>query len=164
MTKTFLLKEFTACYDKDTWFVALRNTLDGVTATEAVWKTEGVDNSIREIVSHLNYYNYAYLERFKGFDYQYPLDDNDATFEMDEAVSEEAWNAEVAKFDSIMIEFRDLILTADESKFDEPVSNTNQASWAALISNINTHNAYHGGQILLLRKLQGSWNPEKGVS
>ena len=26
------------------------------------------------------------------------------------------------------------------------------------------HNAYHAGQILLLRKLQNAWNPEKGVS
>jgi hypothetical protein len=28
---------------------------------------------------------------------------------------------------------------------------------------ICTHNAYHVGQIVYVRKLQGSWNPEKGV-
>ena len=33
---------------------------------------------------------------------------------------------------------------------------------APLISHISTHNAYHTGQILYVRKLQGSWNPEKG--
>ncbi|MEP6937737.1 MAG: hypothetical protein ABI871_06680, partial [Chthoniobacterales bacterium] len=28
---------------------------------------------------------------------------------------------------------------------------------------ISTHNAYHTGQILYVRKLQGSWNPANGV-
>jgi hypothetical protein len=28
---------------------------------------------------------------------------------------------------------------------------------------IEAHNAYHIGQIVYLRKLQGSWNPDKGV-
>ncbi|MBP6002333.1 MAG: hypothetical protein KA746_02755 [Pyrinomonadaceae bacterium] len=63
-----------------------------------------------------------------------------------------------------MTEFRDLIANAEETKFNEAASKTNQASWATLISNINAHNAYHAGQILLLRKLQGSWDRSKGVS
>ena len=76
----------------------------------------------------------------------------------------EAWSAEIVRLDAIMNEFRDLIRNADDNKFDEPVSETNKASWATLISNINAHNAYHAGQILLLRKLQGSWDRSKGVS
>ena len=163
MLKDHLLAQFTACYDKNTWFVALKNTLEGVTADEAVWKPEGSDNSIWETVSHLNYYNFAYVERFKGLDYQYPADDNDATFVAGEP-TDEAWKAETARLDAILTEFRDLIKNADDSKFDEAVSKTNQASWATLISNINAHNAYHAGQILLLRKLQGSWDRSKGVS
>jgi len=63
-----------------------------------------------------------------------------------------------------MTEFRELIRNADANKFEEPVSKTNQASWATLISNINAHNAYHAGQILLIRKLQGGWDTSKGVS
>jgi uncharacterized damage-inducible protein DinB len=34
---------------------------------------------------------------------------------------------------------------------------------APLVSHISTHNAYHTGQIVYVRKLQGSWNPEKDV-
>ena len=163
MLKDLLLEQFTACYDKNAWFVALRNMLEGVTADEAVWKPEGSDNSIWETVSHLNYYNFAYVERFKGIDYEYDVDDNDATFTVGDA-TEEVWKAEIVRLDAIMNEFRDLIRNADGSKFNEPVSQTNQASWATLISNINAHNAYHAGQILLLRKLQGSWDRSKGVS
>ena len=34
---------------------------------------------------------------------------------------------------------------------------------ASEIAHIGTHNAYHIGQIVYIRRLQGSWDPEKGV-
>ena len=164
MNKKTLLEQFTECYDENGWFVAVRNAIEGVTAEQAVWKPEGSDNSIWETLAHMKYYNYAYLQRFKGIDYEYDVADNDETFESSEDASEAAWQAEVAKFDATMNEFRELLAAADDAKLDEQVSATDTSSWASLIARINAHNAYHGGQILLLRKLQGSWNPEKGVS
>ena len=44
--------------------------------------------------------------------------------------------------------------TADDAKL---------ASWYSTIAHISTHNAYHTGQILYIRKQQGSWDPAKGV-
>lgn len=161
-TKEILLKQFTAAYDENGWFVALKNAIDGLDAPQAAWKTENIDNSIWEILSHLNYYNYAYLERFKGVDYIYPANDNDKTFTAEN--SDEAWQAELERFDSIMNEWRSLLETADEAKFDRAVSKNNQSSWAILLSHINLHNAHHGGQIVLLKKLQGIWDSGKGVS
>ncbi len=35
--------------------------------------------------------------------------------------------------------------------------------WASEIAHIGTHNAYHIGQIVYIRRLQGSWDAEKGV-
>lgn len=162
MIKETLVQQFSTCYDQNGWFVAVRNALEGVTAEQANWKPEGSDNSIWETLAHLSYYNHAYLQRFKGIEYQYTLADNDATFEA--GSSEEDWQDAVRKFDSIMTEFRDLLNAADESKFGQPVPTKSERRWSELIADINAHNAYHGGQILLLRKLQGSWNPEKGVS
>ena len=163
MTKDLIISQFSICYDTNGWFVAVRRALDGVTAEQAAWKPEGTDNSIWESLSHLTYYNYAYLLRFSGVDYEYDITDNDETFRSGEPTAE-AWRAEVAEFDRIMTEWRALIAAADDDKFGAAVSATNHATWAELIANVNAHNAYHGGQILLLRKLQGSWNPEKGVS
>jgi uncharacterized damage-inducible protein DinB len=160
-TKTFLLGQFTACHDKNGWFVALKNAIAGVTAEQAAWKPDGADNSIHEIINHLNYYNNAYLQRFKGIDYEYTAADNDATFDEGEAGS---WDAEVARFDAIMNEWRELIGKADDSKFEELAPPSNESKWRTVISNINTHNAHHGGQIVLLRKLQGSWDSSGGVS
>jgi uncharacterized damage-inducible protein DinB len=162
MSKKILLEQFNKCYDEDGWFVALRNTLNGLTAEQAAWKPNGTENSIWETLEHLTFYNYAYTERFKGIDYKYPTDNNDETFVS--GSSDEEWQAAVERLDAVMKEWRELIAAASEEKFETPVSETNQASWATLISNVNAHNAYHAGQILLIRKLQGSWDPAKGVS
>jgi hypothetical protein len=47
-----------------------------------------------------------------------------------------------------------LVETADDAQL---------AKWADNIAHISAHNAYHVGQIIYVRKLQGSWDPEKGV-
>ncbi len=161
-TKETLLEQFTACYDENGWFVALKNAVKDLTADEANWKTENLDNSIWEILTHLNFYNEAYLKRFKGIDYVYPTQDNDETFSS--AATEVDWRAEVERFDRIMSEWRTLLEAADESKFDEAVSGANESLWSSLLAHVNAHNAHHGGQIVVIRKLQGNWDAKRGVS
>lgn len=163
-TKEIISEQFAACYTENGWFVALRNAIDGVTAEEAAWKPDGVDNSIWEILTHLSYDNGAYVQRFEGIDFQHTVTTNEETFSAPATVSTDAWQTEIENFDRIMVKLRSLIEDADESKFDEPVIGKEQFTWARAISDLNAHNAYHGGQILLLRKLQGSWYPEKGVN
>jgi uncharacterized damage-inducible protein DinB len=163
-TKEILLEQFTAAYDENGWFVALKNALNNLTAEQASWKVENLDNSIWEILAHLNFYNEAYLKRFQGIEYVYPTDDNSETFAAGGEISETAWQAEVEKFERIMAEWRGLIEAAGETKFDGTVSATNPAAWGLLLSHVNLHNAHHGGQIVILRKLQGSWDASKGVS
>ena len=162
--KDALLEQFSSCYDQNGWFVALKNAIHGITAKQAAWKPAGADNSIWQILSHLNDYNNAYLERFRGVDFEYDKPDNDATFEQHETFSEESWNAEVDRFDQIMSEFRELLSKADDAKLVEAAPPKREFPWSVIVSNINAHNAHHGGQIILLRKLQGSWDRGKGVS
>ena len=161
-TKEILLEQFTACYDENGWFVAVKNAVKDLTAEQANWKTANLDNSIWEITAHLNFYNEAYLKRFKGIEYVYPTNDNDETFSS--AKTDADWQAEVEKFDSIMSEWRTLIETASDGKFTQAVSATNQSKWSSLLAHVNAHNAHHGGQIVVVRKLQGSWDAAKGVS
>ena len=162
--KATLIEQFTACYDENGWFVSLKNALKNLTVEQAVWKAENLDNSIWKILSHLNFYNEAYLKRFKGMTVDYSGIENSETFSSAETVSEEVWQAEIEKFDSIMSEWRSLLEAADESKFGEAVSATNPSAWSSIIAHVNAHNAHHGGQIVVLRKLQGSWDAKDGVS
>jgi len=161
-TKEILLEQFTAYYDENGWFVALKNAVKDLTAEQVIWKTANLDNSIWEILTHLNFYNEAYLKRFKGIDYVYPTQENDETFSS--AATEADWRAEVERFDRIMCEWRTLLEAVDHSQFAQAVSTTNSSAWSSLLANVNAHNAHHGGQIVVIRKLQGSWNNKEGVS
>jgi hypothetical protein len=60
----------------------------------------------------------------------------------------------VSDLDGVMKGLEDLVANADDATL---------AKIAPTIANICTHNAYHTGQILYVRKLQGSWNPDNGV-
>lgn len=163
-TKELLLDQFAYCFDDNGWFVALKNTLNNLSAKDAVWKPDGADNSIWGILSHLNFYNERYLKRFKGEAIENSSLENHETFANDENANEEGWAAEVKRFDRVMSEWRSAIEAAEESKFVQAVSAENQSPWAEVIGLINTHNSHHGGQIVILRKLQKSWDASKGVS
>ncbi len=163
-SKEILIEQFAACYDENGWFVALKNAVKNLTAEQAVWKTENLDNSIWEILAHLNFYNERYLKRFRGENLA-PSDlENSETFAGAATASETDWQKEIEKFDELLGEWRKLLEAADESKFGQAVSAENSALWASIVSHINTHNAHHGGQIVVIRKLQGSWDASKGVS
>lgn len=161
-TKEILVRQFEACFSENGWFVALKNAINGVTADLAAWKPEGSDNSIWSLLSHMNYYNNAYLERFQGREFEYNIPDNDATFT--QAASDEDWRREVERFETIMHGWRRELEAAEETKFDEVAPPHQKAMWAEIIANINAHTAHHSGQIILLRKLQGSWDSGKGVN
>jgi hypothetical protein len=46
------------------------------------------------------------------------------------------------------------VQAADENKL---------AKWYSTIAHIGTHNAYHTGQILYIRKMKGWWDDNNGV-
>ncbi len=162
--KEFLIHQFTYNYDTDTWFVALGNAIKGLSAEQAAWKPDGGDNSIWGIIRHLNFYNERYLKRFKGETVEKSDVENSETFEGADVVSEEDWQAEIERFDRVMKGWRGVFEAADEEKFEEIYNEEDQTTWAEIVGLMNTHHAHHGGQIVILRKLQGSWDSAKGVS
>jgi len=161
-TKETLLRQFNVCFETNGWFVAVQNAISGLTEEQASWKPDGAGNSIWGLLSHMNYYNGAYLERFQGRAFEYDVADNDATFT--QSGSEADWKDEVANFERIMSGWRSVLESADGSKLDELAPPRNESPWSTVIANINAHTAHHGGQIVLMRKLQGSWNSGEGVS
>src|ERR1700680_599985 len=55
-------------------------------------------------------------------------------------------------------------LTPEHADLEHLVEATDDAKPGAIantIAHISTHNAYHTGQIIMIRKLQGSWDPKK---
>jgi hypothetical protein len=99
----------------------------------------------------LIFWNERELAKFKGEKESSFSGNNKETFDV---IKQKSWEDMVKKIDGIMKEWEMLIEAADESKLKD---------WYGTIANISTHNAYHTGQIIFVRKQQGVWNPEKGV-
>jgi len=158
--KDVLLEQFTACHDENGWFVALTSALEGVTAEQAAWRPAGVDNSIGENVNHLIFWNERWLKRFRG-ELNEPHDvENTATFKADES----DWQRTLEKLGAVMDAWRAILRDISDERLDAPVNAKFQHPWRLSLAHQNIHNAYHIGQIVLLRKLQGSWDSAKGVS
>ena len=149
--KSVLLNQVKTTHDKEDWFVPVNIALKGITAEQAVWKDGSENHSIGQLANHLLFWNERQLKVFKGEKLAPFNGNNDETFN---AFTKEQWLETVKKLDNVVMEIEKIIQNADEASLK---------SWAETIGNISTHNAYHTGQIIFVRKLQGSWKPEKGA-
>ncbi len=161
--KMVLLQQMEACFDRKDWFVPMNTALAEISAKQAAWKT-GTGNSIWQIVNHLIFWNERYLKRFKGI----PLDrveiNNDNTFDgtgLNE--TNEEWLAAVSQLQTVMSDWRDTFKTCAEEKLHAAAYQESDEPWGSVIANLNIHNAYHIGQIMELRKIQGAWDSKNGA-
>jgi uncharacterized damage-inducible protein DinB len=163
--KEILIEQMHSCHDQTGWFVAVNKALLGLTAEQAAWKDGSSNNSIWQLVNHLIFWNENYLNRFKGIPDSEYSGDNDSTFEGEKTSgTQDQWRETVEKLNSVLTRWENEMENADEEKFDQPAKKNEDYSWASYIATINAHIAYHIGQIVTLRKLQGSWDKKQGVT
>jgi uncharacterized damage-inducible protein DinB len=161
--KDILINQMRACFDEENWFVTVQRALDGLTPPQAEWKSEG-NNSIHEIVNHLIFWNQRYLNIYKNVPVS-KVDSNDYTFTNESTGNNIGdWKSTVDKLYEVFTRWIELLNEADDTKLESQARKDQQGTWFDVLANINIHNAYHIGQIVTLRKQQGSWDPSKGVS
>ena len=97
------------------------------------------------------FWNRRNLNNFRGVKNDNFTGDNKETFDR---FDNRQWVDIVHQLDQVMTDLERLVETADDQQL---------ARWANTIGNLCAHNAYHTGQIVYVRKLQGTWNPDKGV-
>ena len=149
--KRSLLDQLKTTHDQQDWFVPVKPAIEGVTAAQAVWKPQGGDHSIGQLANHLLFWNSQNLAKFKGVAAPKFDGNNDETFN---AFDQARWDQVRKDLDRVLTELEKLVEGADEKTLQK---------WAPTLGRIATHNAYHTGQILVLRKMQGAWDPAKGV-
>jgi hypothetical protein len=157
--RSVLLAQLHSTHDKEEWFVPIDTAVAGLTPEQAKWipKSEGpnnpapADHSVGMITNHLLFWNSQSLAKLKGEKGAAVPADNSETFNNFDAST---WPATAQKLDQVMTEIEHLVETATDEQL---------AKWADGIAHISAHNAYHVGQIVYVRKLQGSWDPAKGV-
>ncbi|MEO8430854.1 MAG: DinB family protein [Acidobacteriota bacterium] len=149
--KSILLEQLKTSHNKQEWFVPASRAVEGLTLEQAVWK-QGENHSIAQLVNHLTFWDKQQLMKFKAEQPPSFSGNNEETFSQPK--DKQSWDAAVKQMDEVMTGWEQAVESADDAKLQ---------SWYSTIAHIGTHNAYHTGQILYIRKQQGSWDPAKGV-
>ena len=149
--KSILLEQLKTTHNVKDWFVPVNTAVEGLTAEQANWKDSSENHSIAQLATHLIFWNGQLLAKFKSEKPDAFNGNNKETFS---PVSEKSWPAAIKKLDSILTELEKVVSAADEVKLKE---------WYSTIAHVGTHNAYHTGQILYIRKMKGWWNADNGV-
>jgi len=150
--KAVLIEQLKTTHNKKEWFVPVNIAVEGLTAEQAMWKDSSGNHSVGQLVNHLYFWNARELAKFKGEKPGPFSGNNEETFA--NKLDQQSWTALVKNLDDVLTQLEKIISEANDAKL---------LALYADIANISTHNAYHTGQIIFVRKLQGSWNPENGV-
>lgn len=157
VAKIFLEQLDMHCYENE-WFASMEQGLNGVSAAEAAWTSSGASNSIWQIVNHLIFWNDDVIHRIKGTENPHKAETNEETFgNPGDPEDEIGWAQTVERLNEVMNKLKTVIADLDDEKLKAPYA-ANRYSTERLLSNIMMHDTYHIGQIVLLRKLQSSWN------
>jgi uncharacterized damage-inducible protein DinB len=146
-----LLAELKSTHDNEEWFVPANIAVKGLTAEQASWRDSKGNHSVGQLAYHIVYWNRRNLANLKGEKLEKFSGNNDETFDN---FDPKKWNETVQQLDDVMKELEKWVETADEAKLKES---------AQVFTHISTHNAYHIGEIIYVRKEQGSWDPKNGV-
>jgi hypothetical protein len=149
--RSLLLHELRSTHTEADWFVPINTAVDGLTAEQANWQPVKGAHSVGQLTYHMLFWNQRNLSSFRGAKTANFTGENTETFDKYDS---KQWTETVKQLDQVMTDLEKLVESASEEQL---------AKWATNIGNICTHNAYHTGQIVYVRKLQGSWNPDKGV-
>src|SRR5499427_9714952 len=147
-----LLAELRSTHSSEEWFVPANVAVKGLTAEQASWTDGKGNHSVGQLAHHLVFWNRQNLARLKGEKPEAFSGNNDETFTKFDS---KTWNDTVQQLDQVMNDLEKWVETADEAKLKEE---------AQVFTHISTHNAYHIGQIIFVRKEQGSWDPKNGVN
>lgn len=100
---------------------------------------------------HILFWNERQLKDFRSEKNAEFSGNNEETFDK---FDQKQWADIVKRLDQVL---------TDIEKWIENATDEQLKKHASTVANISAHNAYHTGQIISVRKLQGSWDPEKGV-
>ncbi|SFS49043.1 DinB family protein [Paenibacillus sp. 453mf] len=140
----------------DHWYVPLSKALSGLTAEIGAWKPGGSVNTIWQTLNHMNHYNRQVLNKLTGEENGKDKLTNIETFgSPGDPVDEKAFAAtcqEAEKLYSLIREELQQIEKNGLSSRDLDVAYLTEQlpQWVQ-------HDAYHIGQIVLIRKLRGDW-------
>ncbi|SFF18457.1 Uncharacterized damage-inducible protein DinB (forms a four-helix bundle) [Paenibacillus algorifonticola] len=115
--------------------------------------------SIYQLLKHMHYWQHFMLEHLEGRKPQLPANVMESWPEETAPQDELSWQADIQAFlDGV----DQAVAIAETAQLDEPLLYFPGETKAGLLRNIASHNSYHLGEIVLLRRFYGAWPPPGG--
>jgi len=147
-------------WDREGWYLPLAEAVKGLSAREAAWQPPGGGNTIWQTLNHLNFYNELMVNRITNTPGGPAVETNEETFgATGDPEDEEGWAAAVVRAHELAERVDAAVGKLTEAELGRQLQNGGTMA-EALVSWL-MHDAYHTGQIVLLRKLQGSWPAQR---
>lgn len=147
-------------HDGDAWHgPSITEALEGVTARQAAMRPIAAGHTIYELTYHLAAWTGEVLQRLQGRPPQLP-DEGDFP-EPAAEISEDEWQAVKTRLAERHASLAQALSTFDESRLPDNVGLTRDAptgtgvTYYAMVHGLIQHDAYHAGQIMILRKALG---------
>lgn len=149
--KELILRMLDTTFDKESWHAPFKTSIEGLTAEQARWRQAGeATNTIWENVNHVIYYKERLVADLEDREWTLNLDNNE-TFSLTEQIKDDKeWIAVVER--AITVHYR-----LREALNKMPTEQLERNSFEEKLLDITLHDAYHTGQIIQIRKMQGSW-------
>lgn len=137
------------------WYIPFSVAVDDLSEKDAFWKPNEDCNSIAEIVQHLLYWNETWQTRYEKSHVHAveAIGDNNKSFIIPE---NQLFTDIKERLLNVLLKWEDLLT---EEKVEATIEDLDETTkWWEVIASVSTHNAYHIGQIIYIRKLQKNWN------
>lgn len=144
-----MLKLFADLQHGDCWVGAnFKETLQGITAAKAAAAISKEGNSIWQLATHLIYWRTTVVNRLHGNDNLPPFRD----FLIPDELNDVTWKQTLLDFESTYHLLRNAIQHVKDEQLDKPSPKPGQTNYQ-LIMGCLQHDAYHLGQMVLLKKI-----------
>jgi len=143
-----LLANLDASYDKRGWHgTTLRGALRGLKPADVYWRPPKARHNIWELVAHAAYWKYAVRRKLgAGTRGSFSITGSN-WFASPSRGGENAWRDVVELLDVEHYRLRDVIESLDDAALNDPKK-------ARMIYGVAAHDAYHTGQIQLIKRLR----------
>lgn len=155
----FFIDELHRAFDGDSWHgPSFMAALDGVTLAQARAHASPAVHSIAEIVAHVTSWTAEVTRRLGGHPADNPVDGD---WPIPTAVDDAGWASMHLALGNAMARLIEVVAGFPEGRWEDRVGDVRDpalgtgVTYAQTVSGLVQHLAYHGGQVMVLRKLAG---------
>ncbi|MGG3915819.1 DinB family protein [Rossellomorea vietnamensis] len=150
-----LLRMLDTTFDQESWYAPLKPAIEGLSAEQACWRPDGeATKTIWENVNHLIYYKERMTAKLEKREWTNTLDGNDTFYLTEQINDDKEWGAVVERVETAQRLLREALSKTTSEMLEEH-------SLEEKLLDIMLHDAYHTGQIMQLRKMQGAWPSQR---